>query len=222
MNSWIQHVKQVQRENGISYKDALKLASQSYGGSIASEKVRRFIYKKGFDPAKLKNPSKFISDGKYKKTKKPKKNYKTYEELREHELQDLLEQDKTDKEYERLYRENKKLGGSIFRGAIPYTNQNLDKFYIKGHPTPSHLMGGGAFLNPLMGKVNLKKGGKIKGKGFWDNVLKTVDYAGHRAGNMVSTALGKELGIPVPNSYDLGRSSGEQIGTALRKQIKGY
>lgn len=195
MNSWIQHVKQVQNEYGVSYKDALKLASKTYnGGSIASEKIKNFIYKKGFNANKMRNPSKYITTGKYlNKTKKPKKNYKSYEELRRLELEDALELDRVDKEFEKLYRKNKKI------------------------------MGGGAFLNPLMGKVNLKKGGKIRGKGFnWNNVLKTVDFAGHTAGNVVSTALGKELGIPVPNSYDLGRQTGEQLGTAMRKQIKGY
>ncbi len=29
-NPWIQHVKKVQKEKGISYKEALKLAKHSY------------------------------------------------------------------------------------------------------------------------------------------------------------------------------------------------
>ena len=56
MSDWINHVKRVQREEGISYKEALKIAKHSYkGGSIESQKIRNFIYKKGFNPDRFKS-----------------------------------------------------------------------------------------------------------------------------------------------------------------------
>ena len=41
MNQWITHVKEVQRKNGCTYKEALKIASKSY-------KKHRGVKGKGF------------------------------------------------------------------------------------------------------------------------------------------------------------------------------
>ena len=46
MNTWIEHVKQVQNKNNISYKEALQLAKHTYqGGSLKSNYISHIIYK---------------------------------------------------------------------------------------------------------------------------------------------------------------------------------
>jgi len=66
MNTWIDHVKQVQNKNNISYKEALQLAKQTYqGGSLKSNYISHIIYKNNFNPFKIKNPSEFILDGQH-------------------------------------------------------------------------------------------------------------------------------------------------------------
>lgn len=84
MNSWVQHVKQVQSENGISYKDALTLAKQTYqGGALRSKKgnyVRFLYHKNNFDPSLIKiTPSKNII--KKQKQKKRNQDYEEYKAL---------------------------------------------------------------------------------------------------------------------------------------------
>jgi hypothetical protein len=68
MSNWIDHVKKYQSENNVTYKEALIEASKTYqkGGSLKSEMIKRFIYKKGFDGSKVNNPSDFIQKSKQK------------------------------------------------------------------------------------------------------------------------------------------------------------
>jgi hypothetical protein len=75
MSSWVEHVKDYSKEHGISYKEALKEASNTYqqveGGQMKWEKVRAMIGKKRhMDVSKIKNPSdNLISYGKRNKEK---------------------------------------------------------------------------------------------------------------------------------------------------------
>ena len=133
MNEWIKHVKEVQHKHGISYKEALKIASKSY--------------KKG-----------------------------------------------------KGIEMNPELYNKIYNQPARYTKSPFPTLYS---------------ANPMM------KGGKIKGKGFnWNNVLHVVDKIGNTSGNLVSSALGKEMGgIPLPNPYSWGRQAGENLGYAIKKQI---
>ena len=134
MNEWIKYVKEVQHKHGISYKQALKIASKSY--------------KKG-----------------------------------------------------KGIEMNPELYNKIYNQPTRYTKSPFPTLYS---------------ANPM-------KGGKIRGKGFnWGNVLNVVDKIGNTAGNVVSSALGKEMGgIPLPNPFALGRDLGENyIGPAIKKQMK--
>ena len=73
MSEWINHVKEYQRKHGLTYKEALQQASQSYsGGSLKSNYIRNIIYKNNFDVSKMKKPSNYI----VKKFKAPKKEEK--------------------------------------------------------------------------------------------------------------------------------------------------
>jgi len=56
MNTWIDHVKQVQNKNNISYKEALQLAKQTYqGGSLKSNYIRYLYHKNQFNPELVRN-----------------------------------------------------------------------------------------------------------------------------------------------------------------------
>ena len=83
MNNWIKFVKEYQQQHNISYKQALKEAKEHYqnGGSVQSQAVSRFIYKKGFNPNKVKNASNFIKNAEYKrKQRTPVQNQPEYEQ----------------------------------------------------------------------------------------------------------------------------------------------
>ena len=72
---------------------------------------------------------------------------------------------------------------------------------------------------PTLYSANPMKGGKIKGKGF--NFLNVIDKIGRKSGDIVSSALGKELGgIPLPNPYSLGYDLGHDVIAPQLKKIK--
>lgn len=53
-NSWIEHVKQFQKENNLSFKDALKQAKETYhtgsGGNKNAGYIRRLYAEKQISP----------------------------------------------------------------------------------------------------------------------------------------------------------------------------
>lgn len=58
-----------------------------------------------------------------------------------------------------------------------------------------------------------------RGGGFWDSALKVIDNIGRKSGDAVSSAMGKEFGVPfVPNPYELGYTLGhDHIAPALKR-----
>lgn len=62
VSEWIKLVKQIQGQQGISYKEALVEASKKYqsGGSSKSNYIKHIMYKDKFDVSKMKEKSDYF------------------------------------------------------------------------------------------------------------------------------------------------------------------
>jgi len=76
MSAWIQHVKAYAKKNGVSYKEAMKGASKTYGSGINEDRIKANIAKRKAVAEKRDDAQSFLSNIAQKAKELPQKKLK--------------------------------------------------------------------------------------------------------------------------------------------------